>query len=276
MTGRWLHSASLEGPWAYADNNFPADFKAIPANIPSARVLSSVPGTPDTADAVLLAQVPTTAIVDRTQAEQKVKVAYYGEPIFKSIDGTSLSYATNTSCGVIQDGTKFYLCQNAVWFEAGTPTGPWKVTTTIATAIYSIPPTAPVYNVTCVQETETSNPDTIESSYTAGYTGSYIATTALGAALVWGTGYDYAPYVGWAGGFPVYEPWYSTYGYGAAYNWGVGAFGAGGYGYGPYEAAGRAAWYNPATGFYNHAASVDGPYGGRTIADGYNPRTGTA
>lgn len=276
VTGRWFRSASLEGPWAYAGNDLPASFKAIPASNPSASVLSSVPGTQDAADAVLLAQVPTTAIVNRAQAEAKAKVAYYGDPIFKTIDGTSLSYATNTNADVIQDGSKFYLCQNAVWFEGGSPNGPWKVTTTIPAAIYNIPPSAPVYNVTYVQQTETSNPATIESSYTAGYTGSYVAGFALGAALVYGTGYDYPPYVGWAGGFPVYQPWYGTYGYGAAYNWGVGAFGVGGYGYGPYGAAGRAAWYNPSTGFYNRAATAVGPYGGRTIAEGYNPRTGTA
>ncbi len=231
---------------------------------------------PSRNQAVLLAQVPTTAVVNRAQAEAKASAVYYGEPVVKSIDGTNLSYATNTNAEVIQAGSQFYLCQNAVCFVAGKPQGPWKVAATIPAAIYSIPPNAPIYKVTSVQQAATSNPATIENSYTAGYTGSYIAASALGAALVWGTGYDYAPFVGIAGGFPVYQPWYGTYGYGAAYNWGVGAYGIGGYGYGPYAAAGRAATYNASTGFYSHAASVDGPYGGRTIADGYNPRTGTA
>ena len=276
VTGRWFRAPNLVGPWTYAGNDLPATFKAIPANDPSASVLASVPGTPDAENAVLLAQVPTTAIVHRSQAEAKTKIIFYGEPVFKSIDGTNLSYATNTSAEVIQDGSNYYLCQDAVWFVSGAAKGPWKVATTVPAEIYKIPPSAPVYNVTYVQQNETSNPETIESSYTAGYSGSYIAGLAAGAALVYGTGYDYSPYVGLLGDVPVYQPWYGTYGYGAAYNWGVGGFGVGGWGYGPYAAAGRAAWYNPATGFYNHAAAVDGPYGGRAIADGYNPRTGTA
>src|SRR5262249_26320724 len=78
------------------------------------------------------------------------------------------------------------------------------------------------------------------------------------------------------GGFPIYSPWYGTYGYGACYNWGVGAYGVGGWGYGPYGAVGAAAWYNPNTGFYSHGAAVSGPYRGRAVADGYHPRTGTA
>ena len=276
VTGRWFSTTNLDGPWTYAGNDLPADFKAIPANNPSASVLSSVAGTPDAEDAVMLAQIPTTAVVNRAQAEAKAKVNYYGDPVFQSIDGTNLRYATNTSADVIQDGSQYYLCQNAVWFVGSSPNGPWKVTTEIPAAIYNIPPSAPVYNVTYVQQTETSDPATVESSYTAGYTGSYIAGLALGAALVYGTGYYYPPYFGYVGGFPIYQPWWGTYGYGACYNWGVGAYAVGGWGYGPYGAAGRAAWYNPNTGFYGRAAAVGGPYGGRAIAEGYNPRTGTA
>jgi hypothetical protein len=50
-----------------------------------------VPGTQEASDAVLLAQVPTTAIVNRAQAEAQVKVAYAGEPQFIPIESTTLA-----------------------------------------------------------------------------------------------------------------------------------------------------------------------------------------
>ncbi len=53
-------------------------------------MLVSVPGTDEAKDAVLMAQVPTTVIVDRAQAEAQVKVSYDGEPQFKPIESTSL------------------------------------------------------------------------------------------------------------------------------------------------------------------------------------------
>jgi len=44
---------------------------------------------------VLLAQVPTTVTVDPKAAAAKVNVSYNGQPEFKSIEGTALSYATH-------------------------------------------------------------------------------------------------------------------------------------------------------------------------------------
>jgi hypothetical protein len=275
VAGRWFRAANLAGAWTYAGNDLPADFKAIPSSDPSASALSSVPGTSDADDAVLLAQIPTTAIVKRGEAEGKAKVEYNGPPIFQPIDGTALAFAANTTSDVIQDGAKYYLCQDAVWFVADAPNGPWKVTTSIPKAIYDIPPSSPVYRLTYVQAEDTTDPSTVECSYTAGYTGSYVAGVGAGSSLVWGTGWYYPPYIGWVNGFPIYQPYWNTYGLDAAYNWGAGGYAIGGYAYGPYGAAGRAAWYNPATGFYNRGATASGPYGSRTVAEGYNPRTGT-
>ncbi len=272
-SGRWFRAASLAGPWAYASKDLPADFKAIPPTDPSASALTSVAGTPAADDAVLLAQIPTTAIVNRASAEAKVKVEYYGEPVFKPIDGTSLECATNTNSDVVRDGSKFYLCADGVWFVADSPNGRWKVTASVPAAIYTIPPSSPLYRLTYVQTQETTDPATVEASYTAGYTGSYVADDGT---VVWGTGYYYPPYVGIVGGYPVYRPYWTTYGTAAAYLTGVGAYVVGGYAYGPYSAAGRAAYYNPTTGAYGRAATVQGPYGGRTVAGGYNPTTGTA
>jgi hypothetical protein len=68
VTGRWFRSPSLEGPWTYASSDLPADFQKIPPDSGAAEVLASVPGTSEADDAVLLAQIPTTAVVKRSEA----------------------------------------------------------------------------------------------------------------------------------------------------------------------------------------------------------------
>jgi hypothetical protein len=64
--------------------------------------LCSVPGTTEASDAVLLAQIPQTAIVNKAEVETKVKVTYDGDPKFAAIEQTSLQYATNTADKVIK------------------------------------------------------------------------------------------------------------------------------------------------------------------------------
>lgn len=238
-------------------------------------MLASVPGTEEAEDAVLLAEVPTEAVIKRSEAEGKVKVSYQGEPQFKPIEATSMTYAVNTSSDVIQYEGKYYLCQDAVWFVADSPTGPWKLATMIPAALYTIPTSSSMHHVTYVKVQNASNPDEVVYSYTAGYFGTFVAGAALGAWLVWGTGYYYEPWTWWGGGYPVYYPYYRTYGAGAVYNPWTGGYAVGSWGYGPYGGAGHAAWYNPNTGRYGRVATAQGAYGGRTIAAGYNPRTNT-
>ncbi|MBV9491558.1 MAG: hypothetical protein JO069_17850 [Verrucomicrobia bacterium] len=274
VTGRWFRAPKLDGPWSYAGNDLPEDFKRIPADSEPAEVLASVPGTPESEDAILLAQVPTSATVNTAEAEAKVKVNYYGEPRFTSIEGTPLSYAANANADVIRFEGKYYLCENAIWFVSSSPTGPWKVATTVPDAIYAIPPSSPVYHVTYVK-VQGSSQGQVVCSYTSGYYGAYVAGMATGAALVWGTGYYYPPYV-YTGAVPVYRPYYATYGVSAAYYPNSGVYGIGGYAYGPYAGYGQAAWYNPNTGAYGRAYTQQYPYGGRTSAWGYNPSTNTS
>ena len=274
VTGRWFRAAKLEGPWAYAGNDLPQDFSKIPPGSEMSEVLASVPGTDESKDAVLLAQVPTVAVVKRTEAESKAKVEYTGEPEFVPIAGTDLSYAANANADVIRLADQYYLCLNAVWFVSSSPKGPWKIVSDVPEPIYSIPPSSPVYHVTYVK-VEKSNQDEVVCSYTAGYSGAYIAGVATGAALVWGTGYYYPPYI-YPGPVPIYRPYYATYGVSAVYYPNAGTYAVGGYAYGPYNAAGRAAWYNPSTGAYGRAYTQQYPYGGRTSAWGYNPTTDTS
>ena len=275
-SGRWFRSAKLEGPWTYAGNDLPEDFKVIPPSHACADVLASVPGTQEAEDAVLLAQIPTQATVKRAEAEGKAAVKYDGEPAFTPVAGTTVSYATNTPNDVILVEKNYYLCLDAVWFISTAATGPWKICTTIPAVIYTIPASCPVHRVTYVKVEVNDDPDVVVCSYTAGYNGAFIAGMAIGAALVWGTGYHYHPYVYYGGACPIYRPYPYSYGVAAAYNPWTGGYAVGHRAYGPYGSAGRAAWYNPATGGYGRVASVQGPYGGRTVAAGYNPRSDTA
>jgi hypothetical protein len=203
-----------------------------------------------------------------------VKAEYHGEPQFVSIEGTSMSYASNADADVIRIADKYYLCLNAIWFSSASPHGPWKIVTEVPSDIYTIPPGSPVYHVTYAR-VESSTPEEVVCSYTAGYSGAYIAGVATGAALVWGTGYYYPPYV-YSGPVPYYRPYYTTYGVAAAYYPYNGTYAVGSYAYGPYNAAGKAAWYNPSTGAYGRAYTSQYPYGGRTSAWGYNPATDTS
>ncbi|WP_456312509.1 hypothetical protein [Pseudomonas shirazensis] len=273
LSGRWFKSKELTGPWSYATTSLPSDFAKIPKNSPRANVLTSVPGTEEASDAVLLAQVPTTAVIKKTDAEAKAKVNYDGTPQFKPIEGTSLEYASNTQEKVIKVGDMYYLCFQAVWFMSTTPNGPWKVTTSVPQEIYSIPPSSPVYNVTYVTQTNVTD-TTVESSTTAGYFGAFIAGAIIGSVLTYGTGFYYPPYFYYGPMYPIYRPWPCTYGVGAVYNPWTGGWAAGRSVYGPYGSAGTSAWYNPATGRYGRSASVQGWYGGRTVAHSYNPWTG--
>src|SRR6476620_8468538 len=272
--GRWFKASDLKGPWTYTTPDLPPDFANIPENSPAGRVLVSVPGTDEAKDAVLMAQVPTTATVDPKAAEQ-AKVAYTGDPEFKPIEGTSMQYATNTADKVIKVGDVYYLCLQGVWFMSPSATGPWTTADSVPKEIYTIPPSSPVYNVTYV--TQSTTPEgTLQSSYTAGYLGTFITGAAVGAILASGTGYYYPPYYGYpVGGYPIYRPYAATYGVGSYYNTYSGAYGVARGVYGPYGGAAAGAAYNPYTGTYARGATAYGPYGSRSVAQAYNPYTGT-
>src|SRR5438067_2918284 len=213
--GRWFSANDLQnGPWTYATSDLPADFAKIPPSSPASAILSSVPGTDEAKDAVLLAQVPTTMTIKPAEAQTKIKVDYSGEPKFEPIKGTSMTYASNTRDKVIQLEGIYYLCLQGVWFMAPAPNGPWTTCMSVPQEIYTIPPSSPVYNVTYV--TQTANSDgTVQSSYTAGYLGAFVLGAATGSIIANGSGYWWPPYA-----YGGYYPYAATYGgayYGAAH-----------------------------------------------------------
>jgi len=254
ISGRWYNSKSLKGPWAFvAADKLPPDFAKIPEGSEKDVVLASVAGTPAAKEALLDAQVPQTAAVDRKTA--KVEVKYDGEPKFEAIEGTTLSYAVNTASKVILSDKTYYVCENAVWFTGKTPTGPWAVSTEIPKDVSKIPPSSPVYNVKYVYIYD-STPDVVYVGYTPGYVGCY----AYGPTVVYGTGYYYNPWYG-----PYYYPMPMTYGMGMAYNpymgWSVGiSFHVGFYGGGFYGPP----MYRPPY-YAHHGGGYYGHGGGNTV-----------
>jgi hypothetical protein len=268
VAGRWFSSPAFQGPWTFATPTLPADFQKIYLEHPRSRVLASVPGTQQAAEAVLLAQVPQTARVNK-KGLKAPEVEYQGEPKFQPIEKTSLQLATNTDKDVIKKGDLYYMCFQGVWFMSKAATGPWEVTSSIPKEVYEIPVSSPVHNVTYVTVVEEDDDD-VTFAAVAGYTGLMIG---FGCA-VWGTGYYYPPYWGYGGMYPYYYPRYPTYGYGASYNPWSGAYRRTAVAYGPYGGAGVTSRYNPRTGTYSRGAAAWGPYGARGAGEAYNPRTG--
>jgi hypothetical protein len=268
VAGRWFRAPNFNGNWAFATPTLPEDFKKITLEHPRSRVLASVPGTQQAAEAVLLAQVPQTARVNRKELKAP-DVVYQGEPQFQIIEGTNLQRAVNTDKEIIKAGDQYYMCFQGVWFVSNSPTGPWEVATSVPQEIYNIPASSPVHDVTYVTIQE-SNDNSVTYATAAGYTGLMIGW----GCAVWGSGWYYPPYYWYGGYYPIYYPYWRTYGYGAWYNPLTGVYGTAGRIYGPYGGVGFGARYNPSTGTYARGAFAYGPYGARGAAQAYNPRTG--
>ena len=272
VAGRWFSAADFTGPWGFATPSLPPDFTKIPLEHERSRVLASVPGTDEAAEAVLLAQIPQTARVNRKETKAP-EVAFQGDPQFTPIEPTKVERAVNTDKDVFKVGDLFYMCYQGVWFVGKTASGPWEVATSVPQQIYSIPVSSPSHHVTyvTVEADDNANDDWVVYAAAAGYTGMMIAW----GCTVWGSGWYYPPYWGMGGFYPYYYPHFPTYGYSAWYNPRTGAYGRSAGVYGPYGGAGVGARYNPRTGTYARGAAAYGPYGARGAAQAYNPRTGT-
>ena len=252
--GRWFAAPGLDGPWHFATPDLPPDFALLPPGGPTAAAVVAVPGTAEAQQAVLRAQVPQQATIRREAV--KFTAMYAGKPEFRPIGGTGVSYATNTAQAILEVGGKYYACQNAVWFVASSPTGPWVAADAVPPAIYSIPPSSPAFPVTAVK-IYTVTPATITYGYTAGYMLGFVSA----GALVYGTGYYYPPVVV-PGPMPVYYPYPATYAGGVAYNPATGVWARGG------------TAYHASTGAWARGGAVYGPYGGAGAFTASNPATG--
>jgi hypothetical protein len=271
VAGRWFSAPDFTGPWTFATQNLPPDFRKIPLEHERSRVLASVPGTDQAAEAVLLAQIPQTARVNKKEVKAP-DVAFQGDPKFTPIEKTTVQRAVNTDKDIFKVGDLYYMCYQGVWFVGKTTSGPWEVASSVPQQIYEIPVSSPAHHVTYVTiEDDNGSDDWVTFAAAAGYTGMMIGW----GCVVWGSGWYYPPYYGWGGYYPYYYPYFPTYGYSAWYNPYTGAYGRSAAVYGPYGGAGVGARYNPRTGTYARGAAAYGPYGARGVAQAYNPRTGT-
>ena len=103
VSGRCFTAPGYDGPWTFATPSLPEDFKKISLEHPRSRVLASVPGTPQAAEAVMLAQMPQTARVSKKELKAP-EVEFQGPPEFQPIEKTTVSRAVNTDKDIIKNG----------------------------------------------------------------------------------------------------------------------------------------------------------------------------
>ncbi|MBK8595470.1 MAG: hypothetical protein IPN83_07755 [Holophagales bacterium] len=248
LSGRWFSSRSLQGPWTFVGaDKLPASFAKVPEGSPIGDVLPFVAGTQLAEDAVLDAEIPQTTAINR--AEAKLDVSYDGEPEFEAVEGTSLRHAKNASTQVLSSGANYYACDQGVWYVAGSPNGPWEVSTERPPDVDRIPPASPAYQVKYVYVYDVT-PEVVYVGYTPGYYGTYV----WGPTIVYGTGYHYRPwyrrtYYGWPGTWGFHARWNPWYGwsFGFGYTAGFYSYGSGWHGHwrGGRPHYGHGGWYGP-------------------------------
>jgi len=226
LSGRWYKSATQNGPWKHvSQDKLPQDFASIPDTSLKENVKASVKGTEQAQEALVANSIPEIAEVTRSAA--KFTPTVDGKPKLVLIEGTDLHRVENSPDPIIRVNKKaFYALSDGVWFFATAINGQWQVADTIPAAIYAIPASSPVYNVTYVKIYD-SSPTVVVVGYTPGYYG----TVVTGGVVVYGTGYIYTPWIGhhWYG-YPVtygwgssitYSPWGGwSYSFGIGYGWG--------------------------------------------------------
>ncbi|HLF32469.1 MAG TPA: hypothetical protein VI566_15760 [Xanthomonadales bacterium] len=258
LAGRWYHSASLNGPWAYrAADDLPLAFTNIPGNSAQADSRVHVAGTDEAQEAVLDAQIPVTAAVARGSVD--MEVAYDGEPRFEPVQGTDLSYANNTGSTVIESDRVYYLVEDGVWYVSVSPNGPWEVSDYRPEEVAAISPRSPVYHVKYVYIYD-STPEVVYVGYTPGYVGSYVYYDTI----VYGTGWYYRPWVSPYYYYPRYSTWGFNVGYSPWYGWNFGLS----WGWGPFYAG----FYSG--GYWHHNHHWNYPGYGYWGPGGYRPRWG--
>ena len=183
-SGRWFSAAALDGPWArVAPDAVPAAFRALPGGRTFDHVKASIPQTPESVAAVAAAQEARSIQIVRAAA--RCSVSWRGAPLWQGIDGTLLRGSVNASQPVIECDRYFYCCDNAVWFSAPAPEGPWIVCDDLPDAISQIQASSPLYAATAV-DVAGSDADTVTFSYVPAYFGTFVDD----GTVVYGSGYE--------------------------------------------------------------------------------------
>jgi hypothetical protein len=76
-----------------------------------------------------------------TSEKRAILVLYEGEPIFRPISGTDLTFAVNTSWDVINDkaGSRYYLLAADHWLVSSNPKGTWSAASSLPASFPKIP-----------------------------------------------------------------------------------------------------------------------------------------
>lgn len=267
-SGRWFKSSSLTTGWVYLPSEeLSKEFAKIKSGSDKDIVLASVPGTVESRDAILDAQVPQTATVDRKTGGKDKKVEYDGKPQYERIEGTDLDLVTNSDKTVFRvsspststggasaaDAPKYYMVDNGIWYVSSSSDGPWYVSDHRPQGVDNIPPSSSAYNTKYVYVYD-ATPDVVYVGYTPGYMGSYV----YGPTVVYGTGFYYRPWYG-----AMYYPHHTTWGFNMNYNpwtgWSIGfgfttgpfhfGFGTGGFSFGMSWGFGGPMWGYPGYGY---------------------------
>jgi hypothetical protein len=238
ISGRWYRASSLNGPWQFVPGNqLPSDFAKIPDSSPKENVKASVPGTQEAEEALVANSIPQSSAIPLN--DQMANPQIDGAVRLAPIGGTPLSYVVNSATPIIEVGPQsWYACQNGTWYFSASNNGPWTVATSVPAVIYSIPTSSPLHYLTYVQ-VYGSTPDEVYEGYTPGYMGTEETDDGT---VVYGTGYDYEPWIGsvwygppvtWGCGFDAcWTPW-SGWGFDSGFGWGCGYPGYGWWGCSP-------------------------------------------
>ena len=216
LSGRWYRAKDQNSSWTFVRaDELPASFKSIPPKSDIGGVRTSVAGTEEADQAVTNTQIPQTAAIKRSGV--KLEIEYDGDPKFKHIEETEVAYAINTATQVLLIDDVYYAVDDAVWFTAKTPIGPWIVADTIPSdKIAAIPASSPVYNTTYVTIYD-STPEVVYVGYTSGYLWSY----PYYGVPIYGTGWYYPPYYR-SYYYPRPPTWGLHVGYNPWYGWNMG------------------------------------------------------
>jgi hypothetical protein len=258
LSGRWFRAVSLNGPWEYVSGkHMPADFARIPDESPQENVKASIPGTNQAEEALIANSIPQTAKIDRKGAAFIPQID--GMAQISPIEGTSLFYVVNSPTPIIKVNERsWYACEDGVWFFANSLGGPWVVADYVPPVIYSIPPSSPIHFVTYVR-IYNADPDDVYCGYTPGYYGCMVSPDYV---VVYGTGYDYPPWIGsdWYGPPVTYcngadicwTPWGGwNYCFGFGWFWDSG----------PYWYYPPSPWWGPYWGWRHHPHPRVRPWG---------------
>ncbi len=225
LGGRWYKGrvGASDVPWQpVANDALPDAFQNIDDYLRAPEVMTHIAGTQQARDALLDNTLPRASAVNRD--DTNFSAEWDGNPRFETVRGTrNLQYALNTPAAIFKYNSRYYACEDGIWYTSSSPWGNWSIATRVPDIIYDIPASNPHHNVTYVRVYD-ATPEVVYVGYTPGYLGSY----AYHGSIVYGTGWRYRP---WSSGRYYARP--ATWGFNAYYDaWNGWAYSAGLFDYG--------------------------------------------